>query len=119
MVMVFEGDVLHGQICTMVKWPVMAFQQAANGGALQVPTPANLDALFDADPTLELVGPFVVNKPGTELIWTRNVMFVPPKYGLILLGQLLKPAHQAYTSMGGAIHADGLEVACASLINFL
>jgi hypothetical protein len=70
MVMAFEGDVLGGQICMTVEWPVTAFRQAANSGALQVPTLANLDALFNVDPPVELVGPFVVNELGTELIRT-------------------------------------------------
>lgn len=42
----------------MVEWPQMAFRQAVNGGVLQVPTLANLDAIFDADPLLDLVGLF-------------------------------------------------------------
>ena len=53
-----------------VEWPVTAFRRAANGGALQVPTLANVDALFNVDLTVELVGPFVVNELGTELIRT-------------------------------------------------
>lgn len=84
-VFVFEGDVLGKQMCTMVEWPQMAIQQAANGGTLQVPTLDNLDALFDVDPLQELVGPFTAGEVSTELIQTRNVMCVPPKYVPILL----------------------------------
>ena len=115
--MAFEGDVL-GQTCTVVEWPASGFRQAANAGALQVPTLANLDALFDGDPLAETVGPFAANEVGTELVRTRNVMFVPPKYVLIVLGQTLTP-RQAYQRLGGAIRADGFEGDCAPLLTYL
>jgi hypothetical protein len=67
-VMAFEGDVLVGQMCMVVKWPATAFQLAANGAAIQVPMLANLDALFDGDPLLEMVGPFMANEVGTKII---------------------------------------------------
>jgi hypothetical protein len=67
-VMAFEGDVLGGQTCTVVEWPAMAFWLAANGVAIQVPTLANLDALFDGNPLLEMVGLFVASIVGTKII---------------------------------------------------
>ena len=69
---------------------------AANGAGLQVPTLANLDALFAAGPVAIVVGPFVTNKAGTEIVHTRNVMAVPPKYIPIVLGQRHMP-REAYT----------------------
>ena len=117
-VMAFEGDVLGGQTCTVVAWPATAFRLAANGAAIQVPTLANLDALFGGDPLLEMVGPFVANEVGTEIIRTRNVMCVPPRYVPILLGQMLSP-REAYTRLGGAIRADGFEGDCAPLLAYL
>jgi hypothetical protein len=116
--MAFEGDVLGGQTCTVVEWPATAFRLAANGAAIQVPTLANLDALFDGDPLLETVGPFVANEVGTEIIRTRNIMCVPPRYIPILLGQMLSP-REAYTRLGGAIRADGFEGDCAPLLAYL
>ena len=116
-VMAFEGDVL-GQSCTAVEWPPTAFRQVSNGAALQVPTLVNLDALFDADPLLQTVGPFAANEVGTELIRTRSVMFLPPRYIAIVLGQNLTP-RDAYLRLGGAIRADGLELDCAPLLSFL
>jgi len=95
MIMAFEGDVL-GQICTAVEWPVAAHRLAANGAGLQVPTLANLDALFAADPGAIVVGPFAANEAGTEIVRTRNVMAVPPRYIPIVLGQHLTP-RDAYT----------------------
>ena len=67
-VMASKGDVLGGQTCMVVEWPAMAFRQVANGAAIQVPTLANLDALFDANPLLEMVGPFMANEVGTKLV---------------------------------------------------
>ena len=117
-IMAFEGDVLGGQTCTVVEWPATGFRQAANGAALQVPTLANLDAMFAADPQLDTVGPFAVNENGTELIRTRNVMCVPPRYVPILLGWALMP-REAYERLGGAIRADGLEADCGPLLGYL
>jgi hypothetical protein len=75
----------------MVEWPQMAFRQAVNGGVLQVPTLANLDAIFYADPLLDLVGLFAAREVSTELICTENIMCVLPKYVPILLRQSLTP----------------------------
>jgi hypothetical protein len=103
----------------VVEWPAMAFRLAANGAAIQVPTLANLGALFDGDPLLErTVGPFVANEVGTEIIRTRNVMCVPPRYVPILLGQALSP-REAYTRLGGAICTDRFEGDCAPLLAYL
>lgn len=44
--MAFEGDILGGQTCMVIEWSATGFQQALNGAAIQVPTLANLDALF-------------------------------------------------------------------------
>lgn len=118
MVMALEGDVLGGQICTTVEWPAAGLRQAANGGAIQVPTLANLDALFDGGPDVEVVGPYAANEVGTELIRTRNVMFVPPRYIPTLLGQSLTP-RQAYLRLVGAVRTDGFELACAPLLDYL
>jgi hypothetical protein len=117
-VMAFEGDVLGGQTCTAVEWPVTGFRQAANGAALQVPTLENLDGLFAADPHLETVGPFAANENGTELVRTRNLMCVPPRYVPLVLGRLLTP-RDAYLRLSGAIRADGLEAACTPLLTYL
>lgn len=117
-ILAFEGNVRGGQTCVMVEWPQMAFQQAVNGGALQVPTLANLDALFNADPLLDLVGLFAAGEVGTELICTRNIMCVPPKYVPILLSQALTP-WEAYLHISGAIWTDGLEANCGSLLAYL
>lgn len=114
MVMAFEGDML-GQSCTTVEWPLMAFRQVSNGAALQVPMLVNLDALLNADPLLQMVRPFAANEVGTELIHTRNVMFLPPRYIAIVLGQSLTP-RDAYLHLGGAIRANSLEVDCAGLL---
>jgi hypothetical protein len=103
MILAFEGDIL-GQSCTTVEWPATAFWQVSNGAALQVPTLVNLDALFDADPLLQMVGPFAANEVGTELVRTRNVMFLPPRYIAIALGQSLTP-REAYLRIGRAIRA--------------
>ena len=67
-ILALKGDMLGWQICTTVKWSQTAFHQAANGGALQVTTLDNLDALFDADPLLDFVGPFAAGEVSTELI---------------------------------------------------
>ena len=117
MIMAFEGDVL-GQTCTVVEWPAISHRLASNGAGLQVPTMANLDALFAANPQAIVVGPFAANEAGTETIRTRNVMAVPPKYIPIVLGQHLTP-REAYTRLGGAIRDDGQEVNCANLLSFL
>jgi hypothetical protein len=96
----------------------MAFRLAANRAPIQVPTLANLDALFDSDPLLEMVGPFVANKVGTKIIRTWNIMCVPPCYVPILLGQMLSP-REAYTSLGSAIRTDGFEGDCVPLLAYL
>jgi hypothetical protein len=87
-------------------------------GTPKVPTLVNPDALFDGDPLLQTVGPFAANEVGTELIHTCSVMFLPPRYTAIVLGQSLTP-REAYLRIGGAIWTDGLEVDCAPLLSFL
>ena len=82
-----------------------------------MPTLVNLDALFDADPLLQMVGPFAANEVGTELIRTCSVMFLLLHYIAIVLGQSLTP-REAYLHIGGAIWTDGLEVDCAPLLSF-
>ena len=104
-------------MCTTIEWPPTAFCQAANGGALQVPTLENLDALFDVDPQVNLVGPFAGGE--VRLILTQNVMCMPPKYVSILLGQGLT-LREAYLWVCGAIQADGNEADCGPLLlNYL
>lgn len=96
MIMALDGGVRGGKMCTTIEWPPTAFCQAANGGALHVPTLENLlDALFDVDPQVNLVGPFAGRE--VRLIWTQNVMCMPPKkYVPILLGQGLTLLQEAY-----------------------
>ena len=79
----------------------------------------NLDALFDADPLLQMVGPSAANKVGMELIHTPNVLFLPPQYiAIVVLGQNLTP-REAYLRIGGAIRANDLELHCSPLLSFL
>jgi len=97
MIMAVEGDML-GQMCTAVEWLTVTHRLAANGAGLQVPTLANLDALFAADPAAIVVGPFVANEAGTEIVRTRNVMAVLPKYIPIVLA-----SESTETSLGQKI----------------
>jgi hypothetical protein len=102
-----------------VEWPTVTHRLPANGAGLQVLTFTNLDALFAADPAAIVVGPFVANEAGTEIVRTRNAMAVPPKYIPIVLGQRLTP-REAYTQLGGAIRMlEGQEADCANLLTFL
>ena len=74
--------------------------------------------LFDADPLLEMVGPFTANEVGTKLIQMQNLMCVPPPYVPIMLEQTLT-LREAYTRLGGAIQVDGFEVDCTPLLAYL
>jgi hypothetical protein len=84
---------------------------------LHVPTLANLDALFDADPQIKMVD------HSWQMKWARSlsgpgISCVPPQYVPMLLGQVLMLREVVYIRLSGAINA-GLEVDCALLLMYL
>ncbi|MGH7974646.1 MAG: hypothetical protein ACREBR_03905 [bacterium] len=59
-----------------------------------------------------------VNKVPRELLRTRNVMYVPPKYVPLLLGEQLT-TRATWKRIGSAIIRDGNQRACRPLLNWL
>jgi hypothetical protein len=115
----FAGDVMGpagaGHI-NIVEFPADAFHLVAN--QIRVPTTAVLEAAFAVGPDVSTVGPYGENDDGTEVLRTRNYMYVPPKYVPILLAHSLTP-REAWTRVRGAIVADQATVACAPLLDWL
>jgi hypothetical protein len=113
----FVGDVVEGQAPATVEWPANAFHQAGDV-TIRVPTREVIDQMLGADPGIRLLGPFGNDDAGTEVIRVRYAMLLPFRYVRILLRRPLTP-REAWVQLAGAIFADGKQVACAPLIDWL
>jgi hypothetical protein len=74
--------------------------------------------MLAGDPELNLVGPFGNDDAGTEVVRVRHAILVPFRYVRLLLQTPLTP-REAWTQLVGAIIADGNQVACAPLIDWV
>jgi hypothetical protein len=117
-VFAFAGDVEEGTVIS-VNFPDDAFDPAGGGTVVYRPsTSARIDELLAAAPDAELLGPFVVTDAQVRRSSTRNMMYVPPRYVPIVAARRLTP-RQLWTDLVGAIRADGNEVPCAALVNWV
>lgn len=83
-----------------------------------VPTAAQIDNLIAADPNEELFGPFQAKNKNVEVIHTRNCCLVPTAYIPLVIDQPHTPK-ELWTTLKGAISADGLDQECAPVVEFL
>ena len=79
---------------------------------------ATIDSALTADPNAQVVGPFVAADAGAVQLRTRTTCFVPPTYVNLFLAAPLTP-RAAWESVKAQIVADGREVECAPLIEYL
>jgi hypothetical protein len=112
----FVGDLTNNQAPPSIEWPANAFHQV--GVSIRVPQREILDQALAADPTVELLGPFGNEDAGTDVIRVRQVMLVPFRYVRILLQRPLTP-REAWVQLAGAIYNDGVQDACAPLLDWL
>jgi hypothetical protein len=105
---------------TLVYFPDNAFQHTGN---LLVPTSATLDQAFADDGTLQSLGPFDSDDAGTEVIATRPLIFLPPKYAPIALANPTMTPRKAWESIGGLIrtgdHAAAQITALQPLLDWI
>jgi hypothetical protein len=96
----FLGDMRGLLPPTVVLFPPEAF---AHTGNLTVPKAETLDQAFAGDPTLQEVGPYNLDEPGTDTIATRPLMYIPPKYAPIALANPSMTPRKAWESIAGLI----------------
>ena len=112
------NEVIGNQIPPTVEFPTDAFNRL-NGGALyRVGLPQRMDAMFAADPNLQLLGEFINLDAGTELIQSRNVVPIPHRYMRHFIAGPLSP-RQAWEIVAHDIIHHNDQVVCEPLINFL
>ena len=109
-----KGELFNNQQ-TLVRWDPDYFRQ---GNATRVPTPMELSNLYAANGAANIVGPFTIADADTEVITTRRTCYIPPPYVALLLDQPVTP-REAWDLVYSQIVADGNQVMCAPLVNFL
>jgi hypothetical protein len=77
-----------------------------------------MDAMFNADPNLALLGAFNNHDASTKLIQSRNIVPVPHRYMRHFIRGHLTP-RQAWEIVGQYIITINNTVPCAPLLNFL
>ena len=115
LVLAFGGDVLPGIHIKLLRFPGNAFEVT---GTQVVSTVAGMHALLAATPTATSVGPFHDGDLVTQVIHSRKVLPVPPAYINIILDKTLTPG-ELWDQLGGAIIADGREMECQPLMEWL
>ena len=110
---VFIGDVVNKQPPGVVFWPENPFQKTTN---IRVASALTLDTAFTTDPSLEQVGPYQDDAAGTEVVSTRSLMYLPPRYVPMALANPAMTPKEAWTLIGGSIRSDP---EAATLINDL
>ena len=106
---------LYNNHQVLVEWHPDYFRQGHN---TRVPTPMELSNMYAANNAANIVGPFVQADADTEVITTRRTCYIPPPYVALLLAQPLSP-REAWDLVYTQIVADGNQVACAPLVNYL
>ena len=110
-----KGELVHNRP-TIVAWGNNYFHQTPQH---RVPTIAAITAALAGDPDATELGPFTDADADTEVIRTRGCMFVPPPYvrQFLITGSLTP--REAWEQVGTQVVADGNEVACKPLLDFL
>jgi hypothetical protein len=96
----FLGDMRGLLPPTLVYFPEDGFTHTGN---LCVPKPATLDQAFAEDSTVEAVGPYDKDKAASEIVATRPIIYLPPKYAPIALANPTMTARKAWESIAGLI----------------
>lgn len=87
-----------------------------------VPFPDVLDAVFAADPDLQVLPP-LDNTEGTDSISTRFLMYLPPKFAPVVLAAGSLTPRKAWERIGNLIHtgedAETMADDCRPLLDWL
>jgi hypothetical protein len=96
----FLGD-MRGLLPPMVVYfPEDGFGRTGN---LLVPKPKTLDQAFAKDSTLEAVGPYAQDEPGTDNVAIRPIIYLPPKFAPMALANPTMTPRKAWESIAGLI----------------
>ena len=112
----FKGDLVQGQLPS-VDFD-STFLHQANGQLHVCPTADSLAVMLAGDPAVTMVGPFANGEAGTELVRTRRVMYVPPRYLSIFLCADLSP-RVGYERLLAATTANNDNVTCEPLLQWM
>jgi hypothetical protein len=85
---------------TLVYFPENGFKHLGN---LLVPTSSTLDQAFADDGAAQSVGPYDDDEAGTELVATRPLIYLPPKYAPIALANPTMTPRKAWEAIAGLI----------------
>jgi hypothetical protein len=96
----FLGDMKGLLPPTLVYFPDAGFKHTGN---LRVPRPETLDQAFAGDVNRADVGPYDEDDAGTEVIATRPLIYLPPKYAPIALANPTMTPRKAWESIAGLI----------------
>jgi hypothetical protein len=108
---------VHDMGGTYVEFPLNSFHAFAV--SVRVPTLAAIDVLVNSMAAeAHYLGPYPDYAPDTEIIRVRVCVWAPPKYVPLILGARLTP-REAWTTLAGAIIADGNQVQCSDLLDYL
>jgi len=111
----FMGDVVDGQVPISVNVPDHLFNLLQ---VVQVPTAGRLEQLLQADPALQVVGPFAAGDPDVTATVVRGVIVVPSEYVRMFLTAGMRP-RDAYLALSAIIQQRNHEVACEPLLDWL
>ena len=99
---------------SIVRWIVSYLHQAPN---VYVPTAVVIDAALAAG-GVTLLGPYTSTSPNIEAVKAWYMVYVPPPFVNLLLGQTLTLV-QVWMRVQGLIVDRGLEADCKPLIDWL
>jgi hypothetical protein len=96
----FLGDMRGLLPPTVVYFPEDGFGHTGN---LLVPKPETLDQAFAGDHSLEAVGPYDRDEPGTDTVATRPIIYLPSKYAPMALANPVLTPRKAWESIAALI----------------
>jgi hypothetical protein len=99
------GDLQAGRQFYNVIIPDHRFSVTAN---VRIPTFPVINQILAQDVIPPLMGPYYAADAGTEVVRTRNMCWLPPKYAAIALGRPPMDPMEFLTIVGNAIDTDGL-----------
>eukprot|EP00980_Cylindrotheca_fusiformis_P027904 scaffold22568_cov125-Cylindrotheca_fusiformis.AAC.1 len=113
----FLGDVRrNGQAPASVEIPDNLFNRINVN--TQVPDHGLLDQELNADPNLQLAGPYPAGTADTSPVDSRQAIMVPNFIARMFLHQGMKP-RDAYQAIYGAVQAAGMMGDCDPLLNWI
>lgn len=111
----FMGDVEVNNFINIVELTEELLEVTAEG---TVHTVGTVDAAIQAQPGQTALDFLATGAANTEKVQSRYMVQVPHAYIPLVLNQLLSPI-EAWATLGGAIMADGNEIACSHVVNWL